>query len=164
MAFRYGVDARYVGQGNEITIWFPAGTDPDAWPVTDDELLARFEDEYRRIYGLAIPGVGLEIVTWRISALAAIEGQQAEVEPIVHAADPPDSPRPDHVRPARFARDTGSADTLVYRRSQLVPGARFAGPALVEERETTAVIRPGWDVTVLPDGALVAVRDPGGTR
>lgn len=164
VGFRYGVDARYVGQGNEITIWFPAGADPDAWPVTDDELIAKFEEEYRRIYGLAIPGVGLEIVTWRISALAAVEGQQAEVKSIEYAVDLPDSPRPDRVRPALFARDADRVDTPVYRRSTLAPGARFAGPALVEERETTAVIRPGWDVTVLPDGALVAVHNPGGTR
>ena len=30
--------------------------------------------------------------------------------------------------------------------------------AVVEERETTAVIRPGWEATVLPDGAIVATR------
>ena len=41
---------------------------------------------------------------------------------------------------------------------QLRPGERFSGPALVEERETTAVIRPGWEATVLPDGAIVATR------
>jgi hypothetical protein len=29
---------------------------------------------------------------------------------------------------------------------------------VVEERETTAVIRPGWSVEVGPDGSLVATR------
>jgi N-methylhydantoinase A len=32
------------------------------------------------------------------------------------------------------------------------------GPAIVEERETTAVIRPGWVVEVADDGSLVAER------
>jgi N-methylhydantoinase A len=32
------------------------------------------------------------------------------------------------------------------------------GPAIVEERETTAVIRPGWTVTVAADGSLIADR------
>ena len=31
--FRYGVDARYAGQGNEITIWVGEG---DTWPATAD--------------------------------------------------------------------------------------------------------------------------------
>ncbi len=49
-------------------------------------------------------------------------------------------------------------DTPVYRRSDLGAGATFAGPAIVEERETTAVIRPGWSVTVAADGTLIARR------
>jgi N-methylhydantoinase A len=46
----------------------------------------------------------------------------------------------------------------VYRREALGPGARFDGPAIVEERETTSVIRPGWSVEVTADGSLVATR------
>jgi len=40
------------------------------------------------------------------------------------------------------------------------------GPAIIEERETTAVIRPGWTVTVAADGSLIADRDvaKGGPR
>ena len=49
-------------------------------------------------------------------------------------------------------------DVPVYRRDALGPGARFDGPAIVEERETTAVIRPGWSVEVGTDGSLVATR------
>lgn len=47
----------------------------------------------------------------------------------------------------------------VYRREALGVGATVAGPAIVEERETTAVIRPSWTVTVAPDGSLVATRE-----
>ena len=43
-------------------------------------------------------------------------------------------------------------------RSMLGAGDRFDGPAIVEERETTAVIRPGWNVEVGPDGSLIATR------
>lgn len=164
VTFRYGVDARYVGQGNEITIWFPSDGDSDRFPASDDELMERFEAEYRRIYGLAIPGVGVEVVTWRLSALA----------PTPTVADPggrsgadsggaPDEPTPDRVRDARFARGGGAVSTPVFRRESLAPGARVNGPALIEERETTAVLRPGWDATVLPDGAIIATRtDPSG--
>ncbi len=33
IVFRYGVDARYAGQGNEITVWLGEGL---MWPATDD--------------------------------------------------------------------------------------------------------------------------------
>ena len=36
----------------------------------------------------------------------------------------------------------------VYDRYRLAPGAAFAGPALVEERESTCVIPPGAQVSV----------------
>jgi N-methylhydantoinase A len=47
----------------------------------------------------------------------------------------------------------------VYRRERLGAGTTFAGPAIVEEREMTAVIRPGWAVEVARDGSLVATRE-----
>lgn len=146
IVFRHGVDARYVGQGNEVTVWL--GSDP-----TDaDALVEAFTEEYRRIYGLAIPDVAVEVVTWRVSAIAAA----AALDPAAPgtAADGPVAV----ARPARFGRDSAAVDVPVVARSTLRPGDRLAGPALVEERETTAVIRPGWDATVLPDGAIVAVR------
>ncbi|MBI5088270.1 MAG: hypothetical protein HZB15_05260, partial [Actinobacteria bacterium] len=49
-------------------------------------------------------------------------------------------------------------ETPVYRRTDLGLGQRIAGPAIVEERETTAVIRPGWTASVGPDGSLIAER------
>jgi N-methylhydantoinase A len=36
----------------------------------------------------------------------------------------------------------------VYDRYRLAPGARIAGPAIVEERESTLVIGPGGDAVV----------------
>ena len=53
----FGVDARYAGQGNEITIWVGEGA---AWPGDDRSVRERFDDDYRRIYGLTIPDVPIE--------------------------------------------------------------------------------------------------------
>ncbi len=52
------------------------------------------------------------------------------------------------------ARPAGPADVDVYDRSTLGAGDTFDGPAIVEERETTVVIRPGWHVEVARDGSL----------
>ncbi|MBI4883621.1 MAG: hydantoinase/oxoprolinase family protein [Actinobacteria bacterium] len=147
--FRYGVDARYLGQGNEITIWVGEG---ESWPVTYGEVVDKFEADYRRIYGLTIPDVGVEAVTWRLSAFAA----SSPVEP--RTVVPTEAAAVHHTRPVRFARGSDPTDTPVYKRSQLGLGQQIVGPAIVEERETTAVIRPGWVASVAADGSLVAER------
>lgn len=152
--FRYGLDARYAGQGNEVTVWVGEGP---SWSADDAAVLAAFESEYRRIYGLTIPDVGIEAVTWRLSVVAdAVEVEPATV-PVGRSAGPT------HHRPVVFDRPkdaaaAASVATPVYRRADLGAGDSFRGPAIVEERETTTVIRPGWSVTVAADGSLVARR------
>ena len=46
----------------------------------------------------------------------------------------------------------------VYKKCQachaLEPGTRFAGPAIVEQVDTTTLVSPGWDGKVLEDGNL----------
>ncbi len=151
--FRYGVDARYLGQGNELTIWVGEGSGDDSeWPATYDQVVQLFEADYRRVYGLTIPDVGVEAVTWRLSAFAAA----ATVEPQVVVS--PDIGQVFSTRPVRFARGADPVDTPVYRRPDLGLGQQIVGPAIVEERETTAVIRPGWTASVTNDGSLVAER------
>ena len=152
VVFSYGVDARYEGQGNEITIWVDKGAD---WTVSMVEVRAMFEEEYRRIFGLAIPDVSIEVVTWRLAASAELP----EVEPsLIAGGEVPDG-GPVVGRPVVFERGSLPVDTPVYRRDLLVPGTRFDGPAIVEERETTSVIRPGWSVEVVHDGSLIATRE-----
>ncbi len=150
VVFRYGVDARYAGQGNEITVWVGEGPE---WPAGPEQVHDAFEAEYRRIYGLAIPDVGIEAVTWRLSAIAA----PASVEPQNSTAGDGHTV-PTGSRPMVFSRGADPVDTPVYRRAELGIGATFEGPAVVEERETTTVIRPGWSVEVAPDGSLLATR------
>lgn len=149
--FRYGIDARYAGQGNEITIWVGDG---DVWPATTEQVQQAFDAEYRRIYGLTIPDVEIEAVTWRLSASAATN----TVEPSRSLDAAAGTPAPIGHRPMRFDRGRDPIDAPVYRRADLGVGARFDGPAVVEERETTSVIRPGWSVEVAADGSLVATR------
>jgi N-methylhydantoinase A len=147
--YRYGVDARYLGQGNEVTVWVGEG---DEWPASNEEVVAAFEAEYQRIYGLTIPDVTVEAVTWRISAYAPAENIEPEALKSGSAAAPFSS------RQVVFGRGMQQVEVPIYRRSELGANASFAGPAIVEERETTVVIRPGWDVEVGADGSLTATR------
>jgi N-methylhydantoinase A len=147
--FRYGLDARYTGQGNEVTVWVGEG---EEWPVDDDAVTAAFESAYRQIFGMTIPDVAVEVVTWRL----AVTADATAVEPTL-AATGADTVPSAH-RPVVFGRDRSAVDTPVYRRAALAAGTRFAGPAIVEERETTAVVRPGWTAEVTADGSVIATR------
>ena len=147
--FRYGLDARYLGQGNELTIWVGDGLQ---WPVTDGEVVDRFESDYRRVYGLTIPDVAVEAVTWRLSAYANAD----TVEPVATLAI--EHGKPHTFRTVRFDRMAADLETPVFRRTDLGRGQRLTGPAIVEERETTTVIRPNWVVEVADDGSLIAER------
>ena len=51
-------------------------------------------------------------------------------------------------RQAYFAEKGGYVQTPVYDRYQLGAGLSFEGPAIVEERDSTAVIGPDATVTV----------------
>jgi N-methylhydantoinase A len=46
----------------------------------------------------------------------------------------------------------------LYERASLGRGQRLAGPALIEERETTIVLPPGWDAVVDDSGCITATR------
>jgi N-methylhydantoinase A len=104
---------------------------------------------------MTIPGVAVEVVTWRVSAFAPAPSVSLAV-----TGDLTREPAPKGQRPVRFQRGAPPVDTPVFDRHALAVGARLSGPALVEERETTAVLRPGWEATVTDDGSLVA--EPGG--
>jgi N-methylhydantoinase A len=97
--------------------------------------------------------VAIEVVTWRLAASATT----TTVEPDVAVAGGGDA-APIRTRPMVFARGEAAVDAPVYVRADLGAGAAFAGPAVVEERETTSVIRPGWHVEVARDGSLIATR------
>ena len=114
--------------------------------------MTAFEADYRRIYGLTIPDVGVEAVTWRLSAYAKAE----EFEPLVELSDKQGAPH--GTRAVRFTRQGQPITTPVYRRGDIGRGQIIEGPAIIEERETTAVIRPNWTVSLGSDGSLIADR------
>ena len=153
VTFRYGVDTRYAGQGNEITLWVGAG---EQFAVSDDDIASAFDTEYRRIYGMTIPDVPIEVVTWRLSAFASATVVDLPIDRESEGAAEAVAHRQ---RMVKFHRGEPAVEVPVYRREQLASGAAFTGPAIVEERETTAVIRPGWAVEVARDGSLVATRE-----
>ena len=128
---------RYVGQGHEIRVPLPDGPlDAAQMPA----LVARFEAVYRELYERLGPPVPLEILSWRVVSSGPRPGLRLRVA--AAEAGGADSARKGE-RPAYFPEAGGFVATPIYDRYRLAPGAAFEGPAIVEERESTAIVGPG---------------------
>jgi N-methylhydantoinase A/oxoprolinase/acetone carboxylase beta subunit len=134
------VDARYVGQGFELTVPVPSG-------ALDAAALARvraaFDEIYAARYGYAQPREPVEVVTWKLSAVGG-----APRVSLAKAADTPVGGALKGRRRAYFPETGGWVDCPIYDRYTLAAGLSIAGPAIVEERESTSVLPPGTVATV----------------
>jgi N-methylhydantoinase A len=135
------IDARFRGQGHEISVPVPGGT------LTEGDL-ARAEEDYRaryaQTYGISQP-LPVQFVNFR----TRIIGNVAKLE---RGRSLPAEGGPARaikkIRPVYFRSASGFVDTPVYERSRLAAHDNFAGPAIVEEPDSTTVVPPGYDVTV----------------
>jgi len=135
--FSYTVDMRHVGQGHEISVSLPDG-DPGAKGFLD-ELLVRFHDAYIKLYGRNVSGTEAEVITWRIRA----RGPKGDVTPSRMRASATSSGKAlKGRRPVYFQEAGGFVDTPVYDHYAMTPGEEIAGPAIVEQRESTVVVGP----------------------
>lgn len=143
---------RYQGQGHEIDVPLPAHlVDAPFGPESMAELLAAFDRTYRSLYTRVIPGMVAEVLTWRLRVSTVVDPPDGVEEP--EARDHPIARRHRVLDP-----DTGWRDFALVDRTELAPGDRVAGPALVIEDQTTTVVAPNFDLTVDARHHLVLTR------
>ena len=138
------VDVRHHGQGESLTV--PLGS--ELGMRTAREVDQAFADAYVRLYGRRPPGVETEVLTWRLRVL----GPHPKVQPTVMATA--GEPIKGHRRIWSEQR-SGFVEATVLDRYRLQPGYVVIGPAIVEERESTAVIGVGGRAQVDSHGNLV---------
>ncbi len=145
---------RYVGQGYEIetpvTADMVAGGDRQA-------LLAAFTAAYDRRYGRS-EKMPVEVLSWRlvVSGPDSPLAQALARKPAAAAAAA--APEADGRRPVWFGR--GFVETPVYQRRRLAAGVRLAGPAIVEEVESTVVVPPDFALAVDAAANLILTAPP----
>jgi N-methylhydantoinase A len=128
-------ELRCEGQGYAVGVRLPEGV-----PVATDAvepLAAAFAATYAGVYGHAPPRVPLEVVNLR-ARVEQVKASPDLRQPPGRSGDPVKGRRA-----VRFERVGEPSRATVYDRYALPAGARFAGPAIVEERETSVVIGPG---------------------
>jgi len=142
------VDARYVGQGYELTVPVPSGNLDEA---ALRRLRTTFDEVYAARYGYANAAEPVEVVTWKLSAVGAGAGIAL---PKTGAAE---RSAGKGRRRAYFPEAGGFIDCPVLDRYALAPGMSVAGPAIVEERESTTVLPPGTTASVDDYANLIVV-------
>ena len=119
-------------------------------------MLSAFEAAYRALYGRIEDDLPVEIVSWRV----VIRGPYPDIVPMtLESAVDSASGLADHARkgerPIYDGQTRAFVDAGIYDRYRLRPGMEIAGPAIVEERESTLVVPAGARVTVDRHGNLV---------
>jgi N-methylhydantoinase A len=141
------LDCRYVGQGYELRVPLPSGRFSDA-------ALAEFHRLHELEYGHAFQDP-IEVVNLRVAAI----GKRAKLGRI---PVPSGSLEESLVGQGEGVfRTNGTLSTLstsYYERWRLPLNERFPGPAVIFQRDTTALVPPGWEGRAEEGGNLVLSR------
>jgi N-methylhydantoinase A len=162
----YVLDMRYQGQGYEVSVPVSLADVEDA-----DFLAIRksFDAVHLERFGHAAPEEPVEVVSYRVTGRGLVpELHLSEQEPVGRDVQEAEVAR----RPVRFGSDL--VECPIYARDLLDVGARFTGPAIVDQADTTVVILPGQLVEVdswrnlrispAPDPTVTAPAEKGATR
>ncbi|PWV95765.1 N-methylhydantoinase A [Hoeflea marina] len=149
-SFGYSVEMRYMGQQSEVRISLPDDVRKSRDTAAIHDL---FEAEYHRQYGLKLAGMGIEMVNWLVTA-SGLQPDRPAAKQATSASVPNRSSRIVHIH--------GKPEEVqVYQRSAVTASDRIAGPAIIEERETTIFILKNWTATLHESGSIVADKTKG---
>jgi N-methylhydantoinase A len=148
-------DMRYAGQNYEREVSLPEGP---FTAETAEEMVRRFARAHDEFYGFALEGEPVEFVNLRVVAIGPSDLAAA-------AASTADggSPGPVAMRPVAF-HGAGFVATPIYRRESLPAGFAIAGPAVIEEPDSTTVVHPGDVLRVRSDGLIEVTVSIGAER
>jgi N-methylhydantoinase A len=147
LRYEFALDLRYAGQGYELTVAL------DALPADAAALgatRARFDTDHAQLTGHAAPDEIVEIVNYRLSAVAAVP----------HAPIASPFPETGTLEAARLGERQTTFDgevpqtTALYDRTKLPPGAAIDGPAILLQSDATIVINRGCRARVVELGQL----------
>jgi len=142
--FERSVDMRFVGQGSETNVVLQ---EVDMTVVKREELRRRFDETYARLYGRTYADSPVEFINFKVRAslperllsFPKLERRAMSIS--------------DAVKGQRLAYSGLTKDFIphiVYDRYKLFEGAKFKGPAIIEERESTVIASE--DAAVSVDG------------
>jgi N-methylhydantoinase A/oxoprolinase/acetone carboxylase beta subunit len=140
--FERSLDMRFVGQGAETNV---PTTERDFTKIRKEEVRRRFDEVYEKLYGRTYPDSEVEFINFKVRAslserllqLPKLEKKGQSLKGAIKGQRQAYSP---------MARDF--IPFTVYDRYKLFPTAKFRGPAIIEERESTVIVAEDASVSV----------------
>lgn len=150
---QFTADLRYSGQNFEVNVSFPPG------PVTDatiEQVVDNFHAEHLRLFGHHKEDEALEFVSLRLAVIAITE------KPDFTPPRPEGSPEAKGRRQL-FSSDGRVVEAPVFDRSALGAGWAHPGALIIEEPDSTVVVRGTNDSTAIDDlgNIVVSVAESG---
>jgi N-methylhydantoinase A len=147
----WSAEMRYKDQAYDLDVPIPSEVRQS---LAGDNLAELFHQAHQRVYGFPDRESPVELTAMRTRVIGRVPAiRMPEVE---SSTEPP---RPIGSRKVYSGR--GWRDVLVYERGCLRAGQHFAGPAIVEQEDTTTVILAGWGAEVDSFGMLNIHRSEG---
>ncbi|HUB44645.1 MAG TPA: hydantoinase/oxoprolinase family protein [Acetobacteraceae bacterium] len=141
--FSYAADMRYEGQGYDVAV------DLDEALLANgdrDRIATAFHAAHRATYGHATEENEVWLKELRVHIVGTMPRQRVR-------AVRDDAPEP---RTTRMVRLLGrECAATVVSRAELRADDTLAGPAIVNQMDTTTLIPPGWTASLAPSGAMI---------
>jgi N-methylhydantoinase A len=133
MEFIRELELRHPGQIGAIRVPLsPKG------PLSAEAIANDFRAAHQRLYGHDDANAAIEVAALFVVGIGRLPRVRLNTYPLVAS-----TPRPSADRLVYFAQARGRIPTHIYRGADLAPGARFHGPAIIEESTTSVVVAPG---------------------
>jgi N-methylhydantoinase A/oxoprolinase/acetone carboxylase beta subunit len=144
-------DCRYLGQGYELRVDVDSGEIDDAWV---EKLRASFHDIHEREYSRRFEESDIEIPNVRVRGIGLMPPLSTPELP-QGGASPDEALRYERDAWFRSGGELAQVPTRYYDRAALRSGNRIAGPAIVNQYDSTTVIPPGVSAHVDRFGNIV---------
>ena len=146
IALEYKIYMRYAGQGWEIAVPISAA---DASQPEASRFLARFEEDYKRLFGRTVQGMEAEITVWSVNAFTPTAKPERVQDVAVKTPVVSRQSRP------CFDPALGQAvPAKIISRDMLATGSLVDGPALIVEDETTIVLPASRQAIAASDNTI----------
>lgn len=154
-SIQVSADLRYRGQNYELEVAIPA------LHLTERDILkiqSRYNQVHEDMYGHSTPDETIQLVNLRLRAMRVLE--KPGINPVEEAHENAKVAllsRRDVLFPEEIVRSNSKkfVQSPVYERSLLRSGHTLEGPAIIQERESTTLVTPGWRLKVDAFGSLI---------